>query len=127
MKEALEKRVFYTLGHTAQRDYCCRVEEIDGPSPESWKEINAYLQTTASSLPELVQQLAVRRFGNRLKVGDAFSGLGSIPFEAAELGCDVYASDLNPVACLLTWGALNIIGGSDEFREKVHAEQKTSL
>jgi len=124
MKDALEKRVFYTLGHTAQREYCCRVEQIDGPSPESWKEINAYLQTSASLLPELIQQLAVRRFGSRLTVGDAFSGLGSIPFEAAEMGCDVYASDLNPVACLLTWGALNIVGGSNEFRYKVHDEQK---
>jgi len=124
MKEALEKRTFYTLGHTAQREYCCRVEQIDGPSPESWEEINAYLQTSVSSLPEIVQQLAAQRFGGRLIVGDAFSGLGSIPFEAAELGCDVYASDLNPVACLLTWGALNIVGGSDEFRDKVHDEQK---
>ena len=100
------------------------MEEIDGPAPDSWSEINAYLQTTAGSLPDLVQQLARRRFGSRLTVGDAFSGLGSIPFEAAELGCDVYASDLNPVACLLTWGALNIIGGSDEFRARVHKEQK---
>jgi putative DNA methylase len=123
-KDELEKRVFYTLGHTAQREYCCRVEEIGGPAPESWCEINAYLQTTATSLPELVQQLSQRRFGSRLTVGDAFSGLGSIPFEAAEMGCDVYASDLNPVACLLTWGALNIIGGSNEFREKIHAAQK---
>lgn len=123
-RETLDKRVFYTLGHTAQREYCCRVEEINGPAPESWSEINAYLQTTATSLPELVQQLSQRRFGSRLTVGDAFSGLGSIPFEAAELGCDVYASDLNPVACLLTWGALNIVGGSDKFRDKVHAEQK---
>lgn len=24
LKEALAKRVFYTLGHTAQREYCCR-------------------------------------------------------------------------------------------------------
>ena len=124
MKKALEKRVFYTLGHTAQREYCCRVEQIDGPSPESWKEINDYLQTSASSLPELIQQLAGRRFGSRLSVGDSFCGTGAIPFEAAELGCDVYASDLNPVACLLTWGALNVIGGSDEFRDKVHDEQK---
>jgi len=124
LKEELEKRVFYTLDHTAQREFCCRVEEIDGPSPESWQEINAYLGATASNLPELVQQLAARRFGSRLKVGDAFSGLGSIPFEAAEMGCDVYASDLNPVACLLTWGALNIVGGSDQFRKQVHAEQQ---
>ena len=124
MRLSLEKRVFYELGHTAQREYCCRVEEIDGPSPESWENINDYLQTTASSLPELIQQLSFQWVGSRLKVGDAFSGLGSISFEAAELGCDVYASDLNPVACLLTWGALNIIGGSPDFREKVHAEQK---
>ncbi len=124
LREALERRVFYTLGHTEQREYCCRVEEIDGPPEESWIEINAYLDTDAKTLPDLVQQLSQRRFGSRLKVGDAFSGMGSIPFEAAELGCDVYASDLNPVACLLTWGALNLIGGSDEFRERVHRAQQ---
>lgn len=124
LRETLERRVFYTLGHTAQREYCCRVEEIDGPPEESWVEINAYLGTNAKTLPDLVQQLSQRRFGSRLKVGDAFSGMGSIPFEAAELGCDVYASDLNPVACLLTWGALNLIGGSDEFRERVHRAQQ---
>lgn len=123
-KEALEKKVFYALGHTRQREYCCRVEEIDGPSQDAWEEINAYLETSASSLPELIQQLSEKRFGGRLKVGDAFCGIGSIPFEAAEMGCDVYASDLNPVASLLTWGALNIIGGSDEFRARVHVEQK---
>lgn len=123
-RQALEKRVFYSLDYTAQRDYCCRVEQIDGPPEESWQVINAYLGTTATSLPELIEQLAIRRYGKRLKVGDAFSGMGSIPFEAAELGCDVYASDLNPVACLLTWGALNLVGGTDAFRSKVHSEQK---
>jgi putative DNA methylase len=79
LKEALEKRVFYTLGHTAQREYCCRVEEIDGPSPESWSEINAYLNTSAKTLSELIEQLAIRRYGRRLKVGDAFCGTGAIP------------------------------------------------
>lgn len=124
MKSALERRVFYTLDYVEQRDYCCRVEQIDGPPEESWAAINAYLGTTAKTLSELIEQLSIRRYGKRLKVGDAFSGMGSIPFEAAELGCDVYASDLNPVACLLTWGALNVIGGSEEFRAEVHAEQK---
>lgn len=124
LRQALEQRVFYTLGHTAQREYCCRVEQIDGPPPESWVEINTYLGTAAATLQELVLELSTRRFGGRLKVGDAFSGMGSIPFEAAEMGCDVYASDLNPVACLLTWGALNLIGGSDEFRERVHGAQR---
>jgi adenine-specific DNA methylase len=124
VREALERRVFYTLGHTEQREYCCRVEEIDGPPEESWIEINAYLGTNAKSLPDLVQQLSQRRFGSRLKVGDAFSGMGSIAFAAAELGCDVYASDLSPVACLLTWGALNVIGGDNELRQRIHASQR---
>ena len=123
-RDILEKRAFYAMNHTEQREYCCRVEEIDGPPEESWEVINGYLGTSASTLPKLVQALSQQRFGERLKVGDAFSGIGSIPFEAAEMGCDVYASDLNPVAALLTWGALHLIGGTDEFREQVHAEQK---
>ena len=43
--------------------------------------------------------------------------------EAARLGCDVYASDLNPVACMLTWGAFNIVGASAEEREQIDDEQ----
>ncbi len=34
-------------------------------------------------------------------VVDPFAGGGSIPLEALRLGCDAFASDLNPVACLL--------------------------
>lgn len=34
-------------------------------------------------------------------VVDPFAGGGSIPFEALRLGCDAFASDLNPVACLI--------------------------
>ena len=56
-RTALEKRVFYTLSHADQRSYCCRVEEIDGPSKKSWEEINTYLRTSATSLAELVQEL----------------------------------------------------------------------
>src|SRR5690606_24672977 len=48
--------------------------------------------------------------GRRPNVADVFSGSGQIPFEAARLGCNVYASDLNPMACLLTWGSFNIVG-----------------
>jgi adenine-specific DNA methylase len=33
-------------------------------------------------------------------VVDPFAGGGSIPLEALRLGCDAFASDLNPVACL---------------------------
>ncbi len=123
-KLSLEKRVFYTLDYVEQREYCCRVEQIDGPPEESWSEINPYLGTNAKTLPELIEQLSIRQYGRKIRVGDAFCGTGAIPFEAAELSCDVYASDLNPAACLLTWGALNVVGGTDEFQATVQAEQK---
>jgi putative DNA methylase len=34
-------------------------------------------------------------------VVDPFAGGGSIPLEALRLGCDAFASDLNPLACLI--------------------------
>ena len=34
-------------------------------------------------------------------VVDPFAGGGSIPLEAIRLGCEAFASDLNPVACLI--------------------------
>ena len=34
-------------------------------------------------------------------VVDPFAGGGAIPLEALRLGCDTFASDLNPVACLI--------------------------
>src|SRR5213594_2345196 len=34
-------------------------------------------------------------------VVDPFAGGGSIPLEAMRLGCESFASDLNPVACLI--------------------------
>src|SRR5271154_2509526 len=34
-------------------------------------------------------------------VVDPFSGGGSIPLEALRLGCEAFASDLNPIACLI--------------------------
>jgi len=91
---ALEKRAFYSMTFAEQREYCCRVEEIDGPPNESWEEINSYCNTNAGTLSEWVEQTSIRKFGHILKFGDAFCGSGSIPFEAAEIGCDVFASDL---------------------------------
>jgi len=81
--------------------------------------VNGHLGTEAHSHAELVEQLGIMRFGHRPKVADTFSGGGSIPFEAARIGCDAYASDLNPIACMLTWGALNIVGASVEQREQM--------
>ena len=101
-----------------------RPEEVPNVHDHIWEEVNAHLGTDAHCFPELVEQLGVMRFGHRPKVADTFCGSGQIPFEAARLGCDVYAADLNPVACMLTWGAFHIVGGSSEEREKLQRDQK---
>lgn len=107
-------------------ELCKRPEECDdatlyGPI---WDRVNQHLGTNAHSFPELVEQLGILRFGHRPRVGDTFCGSGQIPFEAARLGCDVYASDLNPIACMLTWGALNIVGADEATRREIEAAQK---
>ena len=61
-------------------------------------------------------------------VVDPFAGGGSIPLEALRLGCDTFASDLNPVACLILKVMLEDIprhgpGLADELR-KAGAEIK---
>jgi putative DNA methylase len=89
-----------------------------------WEKVNNYLGTEAHSFPELIEQVGIARFGHRPKVADVFCGSGQIPFEAARLGCDVYASDLNPIACMLTWGAFNIVGASEDKRVEIEKAQQ---
>lgn len=108
------------------REAACRPEECgDQLFDHVWERVNEHLGTSARSFPELVEQLGIMRFGHRPRVADTFCGSGQIPFEAARLGCDVYASDLNPVACMLTWGAFNIVDGSEASRKKLVEDQKT--
>ena len=67
-------------------------------------------------------------------VVDPFAGGGSIPLEALRLGCEAFASDLNPVACLILNVMLEDIprhgpGLADELRRvgaeiKVKAEEE---
>ncbi len=123
-REELERLVFECMPYSEKLQYCCRPEQIDGPSPEAWQAINSHLGTQATSLPELVEELGRRRFGHRPRVGDSFCGAGSVPFEAARLGCDVYGSDLSPVAALLTWAALNIVGGGEKVARQVQEAQR---
>ena len=61
-------------------------------------------------------------------VVDPFAGGGSIPLEALRLGCEAFASDLNPVACLILKVMLEDVprhgpGLADELR-RVGAEIK---
>jgi adenine-specific DNA methylase len=82
------------------------------------------LGTSASSLDELIEELGQRTFGHTPRVGDCFCGGGSIPFEAARIGCEAFGSDLNPVAGLLTWASLNLLGGGPEIQEEVRRVQE---
>ena len=112
------------MGLDEKLRHCLRPEDLpDSVLSDMSGAANEHLGTTARSWPQLIEQLGERRFGKRPRVGDPFAGGGSIPFEAARIGCDVYASDLNPVACLLTWGALNIVGGTEETRAKIASAQ----
>jgi adenine-specific DNA methylase len=84
-REELQKLAFKRLNYDGKLEYCDRPEQIDGPSGAAWAAINAHLGTNASDLPGLVRELGQRRFGRTPRVGDAFCGGGSVPFEAARL------------------------------------------
>jgi putative DNA methylase len=122
--DALQVSVFLRQPYEEQIALCDRPEQMDGPSETAWAEINAHLDTSAQDLAELVRQLGQRRFGHTPRVGDAFCGGGSIPFEAARMGCEAFGSDLNPVAALLTWASLNIVGGGEAVAIQVRTAQR---
>lgn len=124
-RQKLEVQMLPKVSYREWVEQSYRPEEVmDSVHNHIWGDVNEYLGTQANSFPELVEQLGIMRFGHRPRVADTFCGSGQIPFEAARLGCDVYASDLNPVACMLTWGAFNIVGGSEESRKKLAEDQR---
>jgi putative DNA methylase len=127
-KPAVQRRTsraaFDRLPYAERIADCERPENVVGPSTAAWVEINAHLGTKAKSLPELVEQLGQRTFGHTPRVGDSFCGGGSIPFEAARIGCEAFGSDLNPVAGLLTWASLNLLGGGKAVQDEVRKVQE---
>src|SRR5215813_3449812 len=124
-RRRLEAQMLPKAPYRERVDQAQRPEEVlDTVHDHIWDAVNDHLGTSAHSFPELVEQLGIMRFGHRPRVADTFCGAGQIPFEAARLGCDVYASDLNPVACMLTWGAFHIVGGSPESREELEWQQR---
>lgn len=130
-RDELRSLAFAEMSYPEKVSICKRPEEIESiRAPDHplyaapLATANTRLGTTARTLPELVRQLGVARFGHEPIVGDPFAGGGSIPFEAARLGCRVVASDLNPVAAMLTWGALNIVGAPAEERARIAVEQR---
>ncbi len=125
-KSARHAETINDLPYLERLNLAYRPEEVSDDKLYSsiWEDVNSHLGTHAHSFPELIEQLGIMRFGHRPRVADTFSGSGQIPFEAGRLGCDVYASDLNPIACLLTWGAFNIVGSNTETQKRIEQAQK---
>lgn len=123
----LGEQAFRAMPYADRIALCERPENFTGPDMQAWKAINEHLGTHAESLTQLVEQLGKRTFGHRPRVGDSFCGGGSIPFEAARIGCDAFGSDLNPVAGLLTWASLNLLGGGPEVQREVTRAQTEAL
>ena len=124
VKRKTTKLVFDSLPYAERIADCERPENVAGPSATAWIEINAHLGTAAESLPELLDQLGKQQFGHTPRIGDSFCGGGSIPFEAARIGCEAFGSDLNPVAGLLTWASLNLLGGGKPVQDEVRKIQE---
>lgn len=127
-REELQLSIFNRLSYDNKLKYSLRPEEVDDKYLD-WKEINEYLNTYSNNIRDLIKELGIRNFGSIPKIGDCFCGGGSIPFEAARIGCDVYASDLNPLAGILTWADLNILNKDNDeikklkdFQERVYDE-----
>ncbi|MDD3743950.1 MAG: DUF1156 domain-containing protein [Lentimicrobiaceae bacterium] len=123
-KNDIEVRLFKTLGYDEKLKYCVRPEQLPNLRKDSWNAINHHLGTSAKSLNELVEQLSMQRYGRLITIGDCFSGGGSIPFEAARIGAKAYGSDLNPIAGLLTWSNINILGAGKKEINEIKVFQK---
>lgn len=127
-RHEVSKKALATLPYTDRVGRAKRPEEIEESAFSNiWPRVNRHLNTNAASIAELVQQLGEARFGRPPLLADTFAGSGSIPFEAARIGCDVSATDLNPVACMLTWASLNVVGGPIQERSQLDADQNAII
>jgi len=122
-RRRIEAQMLPRIPYRQRVEEARRAEEVIDVDVHIWEKVNAHLGTSAQSFPQLVEQLGSMRFGHKPRVADTFCGSGQIPFEAARLGFDVHASDLNPIACMLTWGAFNIVGSSHEFHGALKVAQ----
>ena len=125
-RERIERGAWDMLTYDEKIANCVRPEEMENLSEATWAKINAHCGTTARNLPEFISQLSEQRYGQLLSIGDCFAGGGSIPFEAARLGCEVVASDLNPIAGLLTWADIHLAGADEETRKQVETFQQSA-
>ena len=126
-KQYIQTVAFKSMSYDIKIRYCCRPEEITLSDVAEWSTINDHLGTKALNIQDLIQELGTNRYNRIPIVGDVFCGGGSVPFEAARIGCAVYASELNPIAMLLTWASLNVNGATqdsvnqiEKFRQEIY-------
>jgi len=124
MKEELQRIAFNRLSYDEKLEYCKRPEEVKLTNQSEWDKINNHLETNASNLQELIQELGKKRFNHNPKIGDCFAGGGSIPFEASRMGANTFGSDLSPISGLLTWASLKIVGASSKKAKEFKNFQK---
>lgn len=125
-RDEIEEAAFSTLGYDEKIAMCSRPEQVENLSEQSWKDINLYLGTNAHTMQEFIQQISEKNYGHNIVVGDCFCGGGSIPFEAGRIGCSSFASDLNPVAALLTWADAAVLC-AEQDQEKKNREFQSKL
>lgn len=127
IKQELQNLAFKRMSYDEKLTYCVRPEEVNNIDLPDWEIINNHLGTNVYSFKDLINELGRRKYQHNPIVGDCFSGGGSIPYEALKIGCDTFASDLNPISMLLTWAALNILNTNKgeidnlrKFQEKIY-------
>lgn len=105
------------------RNILPRVQGVPGTSdPELRNEILRFIgdfanwgNTTSQTFLEAARGLIRAAHGDEAPlVVDPFAGGGSIPLEALRVGCEAFASDLNPVACLILKTMLEDIPRHDQ-------------
>jgi len=104
------------------------------PAPESKEErdkMNAFIadfskweNSLNTDMIERARKMIRDAYDGRApKVLDCFAGGGAIPLEALRLGCETYASDLNPVAVLIEKATLEYpqkYGKPKKIKEKIN-------
>lgn len=123
-KQKIQERAFARLSYDNKLKHCKRPEEMEKLPNASIKAINEHLGIKAASTQEIFQELGKKSFGEIPWVGDCFCGGGSVPFESARVGLNAFASDLNPIAMLLTWASLNLFSVSEKEAQALEQFQQ---
>ncbi len=87
--------------------FAARVIGLPGKHPKDLTD-RAFLKNLSPEDRELLDGIFKAHYRKKPRVLDPMAGGGSIPFEAARLGCDAAANDLNPVAALTMQAAFGL-------------------